>query len=119
VQLEGSDRRSFLKTMGAAGMLSALPEAAFGLHAGGRDIASEVAPPGVDADAAPKLRIRFGVIGLDHAHVMGITAAVIRGGGELVAFYSVLPTAIANFQKIYPNARLAASEDEILNDSSI
>jgi predicted dehydrogenase len=105
--------------MGAAGMLSALPEAAFGLHAGGGQIASEVALPEADANAKPKYSIKFGVIGLDHAHIMGITAAVIRGGGELVAFHSTLPKEIANFQKIYPQARLTKSEDEILNDPSI
>jgi predicted dehydrogenase len=50
---------------------------------------------------------------------MGMTAAVIRGGGELVSFYSSLPQAIADFQKMYPTARLASSEDEILDDPSL
>ena len=119
MQIETIGRRNFLKTMGAAGMLSTLPEAALGLHAGGGHIAHEVAAPGADEDTKPKYSIKFAVIGLDHAHIMGITAAVIRGGGELSAFYSTLPRAIANFQKIYPQARLAKSEDEILNDPSI
>lgn len=118
MESDGVGRRSFLKTMGAAGMLSALPEAAFGLHGGGA-IAHEVAAPGFDEDEKPKHSIRFGVIGLDHNHILGITAAVIRGGGELVAFYSVLPKEKANFQKLYPNARMARSEDEILDDPSI
>jgi len=39
MQFENVGRRSFLRTMGAAGMLSALPEAAFALHAGGEQIA--------------------------------------------------------------------------------
>jgi len=108
-----------LKTMGAAGMLSALPEAAFGLHAGGGSIVYDAVAPGADAELIPKYSIKFAVIGLDHAHIMGITAAVIRGGGQLVAFYSELPKEVAGFQKLYPNARLAKSEDEILNDPSI
>jgi len=119
MQFENIGRRNFLKTMGAAGMLSTLPEAAFGLHAGNGQIAHEVAAPGADEDAKPKYSIKFAVIGLDHAHIMGITAAVIRGGGELAAFYSTLPREIANFQKVYPQARLAKSEDEILDDPSI
>jgi hypothetical protein len=41
MQFESAGRRSFLKTMGAAGVLSALPEAAFGLHAGGGSIVFE------------------------------------------------------------------------------
>ena len=116
---ENVGRRSFLKTVGAAGMLSALPETAFGMQAGGGQAAHEVAGPGFDLDAMPKHRIRFAVIGLDHNHILGITAAVIRGGGELVAFYSNLPKAVAGFQMLYPNAKLARSEDEILNDPSI
>jgi len=116
---ESVGRRSFLKTMGAAGMLSALPETAFGLHTGERPIASELAQPGPDTDPKPKYAIKFGVIGLDHAHIMGITEAITRGGGELKWFYSTLPKAIADFQKLYPNARLAKSEDEILDDPQI
>jgi len=119
MQFESVGRRSFLKTMGAAGMLSALPEAAFGLHPGGGQIAHEAAAPAADVDAKPKYSIKFGVIGLDHAHIMGITAAVIRGGGELAAFYSTLSREVAGFQKLYPNARLAKSEEDILNDPSI
>jgi predicted dehydrogenase len=105
--------------MGAAGVLSALPEAAFGLHAGGGAIVHDAVAPGADAELMPKYSIKFAVIGLDHAHILGITAAVVRGGGQLVAFYSDLPKEIAGFQKLYPNARLAKSEDEILNDPSI
>jgi predicted dehydrogenase len=119
MRFENIGRRNFLKTMGAAGMLSTLPEAAFGLHAGGGHIAHEVAAPGADEDVKPEHSIKFAVIGLDHGHIMGITAALIRGGGELVAFYSTLPREIAGFQKIYPQARLAKSEDEILNDPEI
>jgi predicted dehydrogenase len=116
---ESLGRRSFLKTMSAAGMLSAIPEAAFGSQRGGRQVTEEVAGPGYDVDAKPKYSINFGVIGLDHNHIMGITAAVIRGGGKLKAFYTTLPKAIADFKKLYPDARLAQSEDEILNDPSI
>jgi len=119
MEIEAVGRRSFLKTMGAAGMLSALPESAFGLQAGGGQVTHEVAGPGYEANVKPGQLIKFAVIGLDHNHILGITAAVIRGGGKLVAFYSTLPKAIASFKKIYPDARLAQSEDEILNDSSI
>jgi predicted dehydrogenase len=112
------DRRSFLKSIGTAGMLSTLPGQAHALDAGAH-IIHEVAAPGFDADAKPTESIRFGVIGLDHNHIMGITAAIIRGGGQLVAFHSTLPKAISDFQKVYPNARLAKSEDEILDDPSI
>jgi predicted dehydrogenase len=119
MRFENSGRRFFLKTMGAAGMFSAIPQSALGLHDGGARVLHEVAAPGAGADEKPKDSIKFGVIGLDHNHIMGITAAVVRGGGELVAFYSKLPEATADFQKTYPSAKLARSEDEILNDPSI
>ena len=120
MQDENVDRRSFLKVMGAVGMSSTLlPEAAFGLHPASASIAEQAAGPGPDASEKPKYSIKFGVIGLDHYHIMGMTAAVIRGGGDLVSFYSNLPKAVADFQKLYPNANLAKSEDEILDDPSL
>jgi predicted dehydrogenase len=120
VQDESVDRRSFLKVMGAVGMSSTLlPEAAFGLHPASASIVEQAAGPGPDASEKPKYSIKFGVIGLDHYHIMGMTAAVIRGGGELVSFYSNLPKAVADFQKLYPNAKLAKSEDEILDDPTL
>jgi predicted dehydrogenase len=100
-------------------MLSGLPDSAFGLYPQRTHITHEVAPPGFDTEARPNYAIKFGVIGLDHYHIMGMTAAVIRGGGELVAFYTTLPKAIADFQKLYPNAKLAKSEDEILQNPEI
>jgi len=101
-----TDRRSLLKFMGAASMLP------------GR-IIHEVAAPGQDAAVKPAQSIRFSVIGLDHNHINAITAAVIRGGGQLVSFHGVVPKNVADFQKRYPDAKVAQTEDEILNDPSI
>lgn len=106
------DRRELLKAMGSAGMLTALPQMA----SGGRTV-HEVAAPG--QDVAPTHSIKFSVIGLDHGHIMSMTAAMIRGGGQLVAFHGTPPAAVANFQKRYPQAKQVKSEDEIINDPSI
>ena len=114
MQDESVDRRSFLKVMGAVGMSSTL-----GLHPAGGHVVEQVAGASPDSAAKPKYSIKFGVIGLDHYHIMGMTAAVIRGGGELVSFYSNLPKAVADFQELYPKARLAKSEEEILDDPSL
>ncbi len=64
-------------------------------------------------------RIRFAVINIDHPHIYGMTDAIKRGGGELVALYAKQADLTANFLKAYPEARLAKSENEILEDSSI
>jgi predicted dehydrogenase len=99
-------RRSFL--------MSALPMAPLGLR-----IVEEVAAPGADPDTKPEHSIKFAVIGLDHNHIMGMTAAVQRGGGELVAVHATSPKAIADFHKRFGDVKVAKSEDEILNDPSI
>lgn len=63
--------------------------------------------------------IRFAAIGLNHGHIYGQVETVIRGGGELVSFYAKEPELVAAFSKRYPQAKLARSEDEILQDKSI
>jgi predicted dehydrogenase len=82
------DRREFLA--GVAGAAVLLPRAG--------------APPA----------IRFSVIGVNHDHISGMTNAVIRGGGELVAVYAKEPELAAAFVRRFPQARLARSEQEVL-----
>jgi predicted dehydrogenase len=110
------NRRSFLKATSA---ISALPESAFALHGADGPIVHEVAEPGADPDAKPKHSIKFAVIGLDHNHILGITAAVQRGGGELACVYSPTGAGMADFTKRFGDVKVARSEDEILNDPSI
>jgi predicted dehydrogenase len=117
MEFEGLGRRSFLRAMGAAGVVGVLPEAAIAL--GGGAVVEQAPGNEAEADATPKYKIKFAVIGLDHAHIYGITAAVIRGGGELVAVYSNLPKNLAAFTKLYPMVKVAGSEEEILNDPAI
>ena len=69
--------------------------------------------------AARAPRIRFGVIGLNHGHINGQTEAVLRGGGELTLMYAREPDLAAAFLKRFPQARLARSENEILEDREI
>jgi len=64
-------------------------------------------------------RIRFAAIGLNHDHINGQVDSVIRGGGELVSFFAREPDLAAAFAKRYPQAKLARSEREILDDPSI
>lgn len=63
--------------------------------------------------------IRFAAIGLNHGHIYGQVESVLRGGGELVSFYAKEPELVAAFSKRYPQAKLARSEKEILEDKSI
>jgi predicted dehydrogenase len=112
------NRRSFLMATGTAGAMAALPSAVLAQAAAG-DVAQEVAPPGPDPNTDPNQSIRFSVIGLDHYHIMGMTAAVQRGGGKLVSFHATDPKQIADFRAKFGDVPLARDQDEILNDKSI
>jgi predicted dehydrogenase len=115
--IDSVNRRNVLMSAGTAGMLSALPTPA--LAEGTPAIAAETAPAGFDPAPFAKQSIKFAVIGLDHYHIMGMTAAVQRGGGKLVKFYTTDPKQIADFRAKFGDIPLAKSEAEILGDKSI
>lgn len=99
-------RREFLKSsLGTAAVAAAALSSR-------TQAAQPPAPPGPP-------RLRFAAIGLNHGHIYGQCQSVIRGGGELVSFHAKEPDLIAAFSKRYPNATLARSEQEILDDKSI
>ena len=99
------NRREFLTTsLSTAAAAAAWP----------RTAAAQPAP----APAGPP-RIRFAAIGLNHGHIYGQCQSVIRGGGELVSFFAAEPDLVAAFRKRFPQARLARSAGEILDDTTI
>ena len=63
--------------------------------------------------------VRFAVIGLNHAHIYGQTNVLLRAGAELASFYAPEPDLAAQYSQMYPQARLARSKEEILEDQSI
>jgi predicted dehydrogenase len=107
-----TDRRTFLQSAGLAGIASAMSSAASAQGTPALEKAKTEAP-------ASKHSIRFSVIGLDHAHIYGMTAAVQRGGGKLVAVYGSDAKQIAEFRAKFGDVKVARSEDEILQDKSI
>ncbi|MEO6801738.1 MAG: Gfo/Idh/MocA family oxidoreductase [Granulicella sp.] len=113
------DRRSFLKTIGGVGMISALPEAALGLHNGEGAILHEIAMEGLDTEVKPKYSIKFAVCGMSHDHIYGMIGAVQRGGGVLVAAWASEPDKLESFKKKFPDVKIVTSQDAILNDPSI
>lgn len=64
-------------------------------------------------------QLRFGVIGLNHNHIYGQSNLLLRAGAELVSFYAVEPELAGPFAQTYPQARQAASAEEILADESL
>ncbi|MBI5032910.1 MAG: Gfo/Idh/MocA family oxidoreductase [Chloroflexi bacterium] len=63
--------------------------------------------------------IRFSAIGINHNHIYGQARLLLRAGAEFVSFYAVEPDLIAEFSQAFPQARLASSAQEILDDASI
>ena len=112
-------RRSFLRACTAAGMVSALPSIASGVPgtSAALPIREEVLAP--SQDAAPANSIRFAVCGISHNHIYGMTEAIKRGGGVLVKVWALEPDLLAAFSKRYPDVPVAATQDEIIHDSSI
>jgi predicted dehydrogenase len=117
--MKGKDRREFLQQAGLAGMISSLAPAAMVSTAMAQSGAFTVEQAESKPAQKPQHSIRFAVIGMDHAHIFSMTAAVQRGGGELVKMYSADPKQLENFRKQFGDVPLASSEDEILNDPGI
>jgi predicted dehydrogenase len=117
-----SNRRNFLKQSlaSAAGMaaISVIPDDSFArsLHNSSSPVEVILKP---ENRPEPKKQIKFSVIGINHGHIYGIVNAIIGGGGELIAVYSKEPELLPAFTKVFPNVKIARSEEEILNDSSI
>jgi predicted dehydrogenase len=63
--------------------------------------------------------VRFGVIGLNHNHIYGMTDLLLDAGGELAAFFATEPELVADFAARYPQAAQARSAAEILENSTI
>jgi predicted dehydrogenase len=100
----GIGRRKFIKDLaGSAAVMSALPIQATG--------------PAPLRQQAP--RIKFAVIGINHAHINSQVGAVLRGGGELTAVYAKEPDLLAAFVKRFPQAKVARGENEILEDRAV
>jgi predicted dehydrogenase len=105
------DRRTFVKAMAGSTALPAL--------AAGRTERAVAAARRSGVEQSSKPRLRFAVIGINHNHINSQVGAVLRGGGELVWLYAKEPDLVKDFQKRFPQAKLARSEDEVLQDSSI
>jgi predicted dehydrogenase len=63
--------------------------------------------------------IRFAAVGLNHGHIYGQVKALLGAGAELASFYAREPELVAQFARAFPQARLARSLEEVLEDESI
>ena len=63
--------------------------------------------------------VRFSVIGLNHGHIYAQVGMMLEAGAELVSFYAPEPDLAARFAQAFPQAALARSAEEILEDATI
>ena len=118
--MKSTVRRDFLKQagfMGSAAMMSALPQGAFAF--GGASAIPTQSGPQAPAEPVAKNRIKFAVCGMSHDHIYGMIGAVIRGGGEFVAAWAGEPDKLATFKTRFPNVKVVATQDEIIDDPAI
>ena len=109
-----TDRREFMQAITGLAIMTGQPTAASTSRPAGR-VAG--VPERQNKGVSP--RIRFAVIGVNHAHINSQVTAVARGGGEFVSFYAQEPDLAADFGRRFPQAKPARSESEILEDRSI
>lgn len=117
-----SNRRIFLtKGLPFAAGLAATLLVPFG--ALGHDLGSASRPEEIilrpKKRSSIKQAIRFSVIGLNHGHIYGMVDSLLEGGGTLVAVYAKEADLLKSFAKRYPKVKVAKSEEEIIEDSSI
>jgi predicted dehydrogenase len=82
-------------------------------------VSSKVSSAASQQNTGARPRIRFAVIYVNHSHIYAQVGAVLRGGGELVSYYAPESDLAGEFGKRFPQAKLARSESEILEDKSI
>ncbi len=112
------NRRKFLRnTAATAAGMALFPAIPKNVLAEASASVSETSFPIVQPNAEPK--IRFSVISINHNHIYSMIGAVVRGGGQMVSFYAKEPDLAADFAKRFPQVKMAASEEEILNDPTI
>lgn len=61
----------------------------------------------------------FAMVGLEHGHVGGMSNGLLEAGATLKWIYDPDPQKAAQYQKRYPHARIASSEEEVLCDKDV
>jgi predicted dehydrogenase len=113
------DRRTFLGRLGASSAaMAALPPDAFTPERAGTRLTYEQAAAAPRSPAAGRA-VRCAAIGLNHGHIYGQVNTVLAHGGELVWVHAKEPDLVAAFVKRYPQAKVARTEQEVLDDTSV
>ena len=77
------------------------------------------APKGKAAPVVQPGEFIFAAIGLDHGHIGGQCNGLIEAGATLKYIYDPNPEKVAQYLAMYPQAKAATSEAEILQDPEV
>jgi predicted dehydrogenase len=66
-----------------------------------------------------EVRLKFGVIGLNHGHIYSMSNSIINGGGELDSFYALEDNLAQEFSKRFPKAKRVQSPEEIFENPNL
>lgn len=77
------------------------------------------APKGIPNLVVQKGEFTFAVIALDHGHIYGMSNGLLEAGAELKWVYDQDPAKVAAFVAKFPQAQVAASEEEIFHDPEV
>lgn len=61
----------------------------------------------------------FAAVGLHHAHIYGMTDGLIGAGATVTWVFDEDPARVASFTERYPTARVASSEQQVLDDPEV
>lgn len=76
-------------------------------------------PPPRQGPVVARGEFRFGVIGLEHPHVYGMTAGLIEAGAEVALVWDGDPRKVDAFCQRHPGCRPARSESEVIESPDI
>lgn len=80
---------------------------------------SNYAPKGKPNPVCRENDFIFSAISLDHGHIYGMCNGLIEAGATLKSVYDPDPKKTEAFKKAYPNVKIAACKEEILQDKEV
>jgi predicted dehydrogenase len=85
----------------------------------GRADGMNYAPQGKPNPVVKKGEFRFAAVGLDHGHIYGMSNGLIEAGAEAAWVYDPDPSKVEAYVKLFPDVKVAESEEQILSDETI
>ena len=121
METESTGRHFLMRPGGLLGSIpvaAGMPEESLATGGMGASVVEDAYTP-AQPDQAPKYHIEFAVCGMSHDHIYSMIAAVQRGGGELVAAWGAEEDKLAQFSRRYPTAKMARTQEEILENPGV